>query len=164
MFLACGFSFFSVALFHLFNHAFFKALLFLSAGAIIHALGDEQDMRKMGHLARFLPFTLVAMLFASLAIMGFPFLTGFYSKDLILELLLASYQVHSFFLYSLALFAAFLTATYSFRLLHFVFFYRLNYQRTALPQESQMAISFSLFILALASLIVGSLFSDFYVG
>jgi len=136
MFLACGFSFYSVALFHLFNHAFFKALLFLSAGAIIHALGDEQDMRKMGALSRFLPFTLMAMLFASLAIMGFPFLTGFYSKDLILELLLASFQVNAFFLYSLALAAAFLTATYSFRLLHFAFFYRLNYNRAAVPQES----------------------------
>lgn len=127
MFMACGFSFYSVALFHLFNHAFFKALLFLSAGAVIHGLGDEQDMRRMGALARFLPFTFVAMFFASLAIMGFPFLTGFYSKDLILELLLSSYQVNSFILYSLALAAAFLTATYSFRLLHYVFFFRLNY-------------------------------------
>lgn len=136
MFLACGFSFYSVALFHLFNHAFFKALLFLSAGAVIHALGDEQDMRKMGGLARFLPFTLTAMLFASLAIMGFPFLTGFYSKDLILEWLLASYQVNGFFLYSLALGAAFLTATYSFRLLHFVFFYDVQYARQVVPQES----------------------------
>jgi proton-translocating NADH-quinone oxidoreductase chain L len=164
MFLACGLSFYSVALFHLFNHAFFKALLFLSAGAIIHALGDEQDMRKMGGLGRFLPFTLTAMVFASLAIMGFPFLTGFYSKDLILELLLASFQINGFFLYSLALAAAFLTATYSFRLLHFVFFYRLNYSWAAIPQESHWAISASLFILALASLVVGFVFSDFYVG
>lgn len=164
MFLACGFSFYSVALFHLFNHAFFKALLFLSAGAVIHALGDEQDMRKMGGLARFLPFTLTAMLFASLAIMGFPFLTGFYSKDLILEWLLASYQVNGFFLYSLALGAAFLTATYSFRLIHFVFFYRVQYARQAVPQESRWAISSALFILALASLVVGFIFSDFYAG
>lgn len=136
MFLACGFSFYSVALFHLFNHAFFKALLFLSAGAIIHALGDEQDMRKMGSLGRFLPFTLTAMSFASLAIMGFPFLTGFYSKDLILELLVSSFQVHGFFLYSLALLAAFLTATYSFRLLYYVFFYRLHYNWAISPKES----------------------------
>lgn len=164
MFLACGLSFYSVALFHLFNHAFFKALLFLSAGAIIHALGDEQDMRKMGGLARFLPFTLTAMLFASLAIMGFPFLTGFYSKDLILELLLATFQINGFFLYSLALAAAFLTATYSFRLLHFVFFYRVRYLWTAIPQESNWSISVSLFSLAIASLVIGFLFSDFYIG
>jgi NADH-quinone oxidoreductase subunit L len=164
MFLACGFSFYSVALFHLFNHAFFKALLFLSAGAVIHGLGDEQDMRRMGALARFLPFTFVAMFFASLAIMGFPFLTGFYSKDLILELLLSSYQVNSYFLYSLALAAAFLTATYSFRLLHYVFFFRLNYNWQILPRESNSAISTALFLLALASLVVGFIFSDFYAG
>lgn len=164
MFLACGFSFYSVALFHLFNHAFFKALLFLSAGAVIHALGDEQDMRKMGALGRFLPFTLTAMSFASLAIMGFPFLTGFYSKDLILELLLASYQINGFFLYSLALAAAFLTATYSLRLLHYVFFFRLNYNWSNLPQESATPISLALFLLTLASLLVGFLFADYFVG
>jgi len=85
MFLSCGLSNYLVAIFHLFNHAFFKALLFLGAGAIIHALYDEQDMRRMGGLINFLPFTYICILFGSLAIMGFPFLTGFYSKDLILE-------------------------------------------------------------------------------
>lgn len=164
MFLACGLSFYSLALFHLFTHAFFKALLFLSAGAIIHAVADEQDMRKMGALARFLPFTLTAMLFASLAIMGFPFLSGFYSKDLILETILASFQVHSLFLYSLALAAAFLTATYSFRLIHYVFFFRLNYNATVLVQESSKAITVTLFVLALASVAVGFCFSDFFIG
>lgn len=164
MFLACGFSFYSVALFHLFNHAFFKALLFLSAGVIIHALGDEQDMRKMGALGRFLPFTFTAMSFASLAIMGFPFLTGFYSKDLILELFLGSFQVQAFFLYSLALMAAFLTATYSFRLLFYVFYFRLNYFWPNMPQESQRPMTFALFILALASVAIGFCFSDFFVG
>lgn len=164
MFLACGLSFYSVALFHLFNHAFFKALLFLSAGAIIHALGDEQDMRKMGALGRFLPFTLTAMSFASLAIMGFPFLTGFYSKDLILELLLSSFQVQAFFLYSLALLAAFLTATYSFRLLYYVFFYRLHYNWVISPKESRWAISLTLFFLTLASVAIGFCFSDLFVG
>lgn len=164
MFLACGFSFYSVALFHLFNHAFFKALLFLSAGAIIHALGDEQDLRKMGSLGRFLPFTLTAMSLASLAIMGFPFLTGFFSKDLILELLLASFQINSFFFYSLALASAFLTATYSFRLLNYVFFYRLNYFWAVEPQEPNWAITSALFTLTIASVIVGFLFSDYFVG
>jgi len=123
MFLACGLSFYNLALFHLFNHAFFKALLFLSAGSIIHALNDEQDMRKMGGLINFLPFVFFCMFFGSLAIMGFPFLTGFYSKDVILELLLASYKIDFLFFYTLALFAAFFTALYSIRLLLLIFFF-----------------------------------------
>lgn len=85
MVFACGLSNYSVSLFHLFNHGFFKALLFLSAGAVIHAMADEQDMRKLGGLIRSLPFTYSMMLIGSLSLMGFPFLTGFYSKDAILE-------------------------------------------------------------------------------
>jgi len=86
MVFACGISSYAVSLFHLMNHAFFKALLFLSAGAVIHAVADEQDMRKMGGLAKVIPFTYVMMLIGSLSLMGFPFLTGFYSKDVILEM------------------------------------------------------------------------------
>ena len=85
MMIACGTSGYHVGMFHLTNHAFFKALLFLSAGSIIHAMNDEQDMRKMGGLLNLLPFTYSMMLIGSLSLMGFPFLTGFYSKDLILE-------------------------------------------------------------------------------
>jgi len=85
MMIACGTSGYAAGMFHLTNHAFFKALLFLSAGSIIHALADEQDMRKMGGLLNLLPFTYSMMLIGSLSLMGFPFLTGFYSKDLILE-------------------------------------------------------------------------------
>jgi NADH-ubiquinone oxidoreductase chain 5 len=87
MVFACGLSNYSVGLFHLINHAFFKALLFLSAGAVIHAISmDEQDMRKMGGLYKILPFTYTMFLIGSLSLMGFPFLTGFYSKDVILEI------------------------------------------------------------------------------
>lgn len=85
MIMIAGLAQYSVSLFHLFNHAFFKALLFLSAGSIIHALNNEQDMRKMGGLAQRLPFLYTVMTIASLALMGIPFLTGFYSKDVILE-------------------------------------------------------------------------------
>ncbi|CAN0452779.1 unnamed protein product, partial [Ascophyllum nodosum] len=86
MIFACGLSNYSVAIFHLANHAFFKALLFLGAGSVIHAIvGDEQDMRKMGRLRRLLPFTYAMMVVGSSALMGMPFLTGFYSKDVILE-------------------------------------------------------------------------------
>ncbi|KAL2944103.1 NADH-ubiquinone oxidoreductase chain 5, partial [Bienertia sinuspersici] len=86
MIFAYGISNYSVSVFHLMNHAFFKALLFLSAGSVIHAMSDEQDMRKMGGLASSFPFTYAMMLMGSLSLIGFPFLTGFYSKDVILEL------------------------------------------------------------------------------
>ena len=85
MVFACGLSNYSVGVFHLANHAFFKALLFLGAGSVIHAVADEQDMRRMGGLKRLVPFTFVVMSIGSFALMGFPFLTGFYSKDVILE-------------------------------------------------------------------------------
>lgn len=95
MFIACGSANFNVALFHLFNHAFFKALLFLGAGSIIHALHDEQDMRKYGGIHKFIPITYITFVIASLAIAGLPFLTGFYSKDLLLEFALDS-SLHLF--------------------------------------------------------------------
>ena len=85
MVFACGLSNYSIGFFHLINHAFFKALLFLTAGALIHSMSDEQDLRKMGGLKSILPYTYVMFLIGSLSLMGFPFLTGFYSKDLILE-------------------------------------------------------------------------------
>jgi NADH-ubiquinone oxidoreductase chain 5 len=85
MVLACGLSAYSASLFHLLNHAFFKALLFLSAGSVIHILSGEQDIRRMGGLAKLTPFVYVNMLIASLALAGFPFLAGFYSKDFIIE-------------------------------------------------------------------------------
>jgi len=85
MVFACGLSLYSVSFFHLFNHAFFKALLFLSSGSVIHAMGDEQDLRKMGGLVNLLPFTYLCFVVGSLALVGFPFLSGFYSKDLIIE-------------------------------------------------------------------------------
>jgi NADH-ubiquinone oxidoreductase chain 5 len=85
MILACGLSLYNVGFFHLFNHAFFKALLFLSAGSIIHLMGNEQDIRRMGSLGSLSPFVYVNVLIGSFALAGFPFLAGFYSKDLIIE-------------------------------------------------------------------------------
>jgi len=85
MIFCCGLSCYNISFFHLFNHAFFKALLFLSAGSVIHSLNNEQDMRRMGSVILFLPLTYSVMLIGSLALTGFPFLTGFYSKDVILE-------------------------------------------------------------------------------
>jgi NADH-ubiquinone oxidoreductase chain 5 len=91
MVLACGLSAYSTSLFHLLNHAFFKALLFLSAGSVIHILSGEQDIRRMGGLAKLTPFVYINMLIASLALAGFPFLAGFYSKDFIIEAANAKY-------------------------------------------------------------------------
>jgi NADH-ubiquinone oxidoreductase chain 5 len=99
MVLACGLSFYSCSLFHLLNHAFFKALLFLSAGSVIHILSGEQDIRKMGGLAKLTPFIYICMLVASLALAGFPFLSGFYSKDFIIEAANTKYWVGGEFLY-----------------------------------------------------------------
>ena len=92
MVFACGISNYATGLFHLMNHGFFKALLFLSAGSVIHAMADEQDMRKLGGLVKAIPFTYSMMLIGSMSLMGFPFLTGFYSKDAILELAYAKYS------------------------------------------------------------------------
>jgi len=94
-----GLSNYSVSLFHLMNHAFFKALLFLSAGSVIHALSDEQDMRKMGGLLNVIPVTYIMMVIGSLSLMGFPFLTGFFSKDVLLELSYGVYHTKGFFSY-----------------------------------------------------------------
>jgi len=99
MVFACGVSNYSVSVFHLANHAFFKALLFLGAGSVIHAVSDEQDMRKMGGLKKVIPFTYAMMLIGSFSLSGFPFLTGFYSKDVILEVSFAKYTIFSHFSY-----------------------------------------------------------------
>jgi NADH:ubiquinone oxidoreductase subunit 5 (subunit L)/multisubunit Na+/H+ antiporter MnhA subunit len=99
MFFACGMSNYSVGLFHLFNHGFFKALLFLGAGSVIHALLDEQDMRKMGGLIKLLPLTYIAIIVGSLSLTGFPFLTGFYSKEVVLEIAFSKFSVSSFYIY-----------------------------------------------------------------
>lgn len=120
MFLACGLSNYAGAFFHLFNHAFFKALLFLGAGSIIHALSGEQDVRRYGGLLPFLPFTYTCMLIGSASLMGIPFMSGFYSKDFIINLTLSEdtpYTIDGSFLYALVVAAAFLTSFYSIRAL-----------------------------------------------
>jgi len=99
MVFACGLSNYSLSLFHLTNHAFFKALLFLSAGAVIHGMLDEQDMRKYGGLYKILPFSYICIFIGSLALMGIPFLTGFYSKDLIIESSFCYYSFSGNFFY-----------------------------------------------------------------
>lgn len=163
MAVACGMSHFSVALFHLINHAFFKALLFLSAGAIIHALGDEQDMRKMGGLVLLLPYTYSFVLLGSLSLMAFPFFTGFYSKDLLLELALVPYNITSAVAFYLIFVAAIFTAFYSVRLLALTFLALPNIPfRTKTEDPSHAPIV--LIILAILSAVFGYLAITWQLG
>jgi len=166
MIFACGLSSYEVGVFHLSNHAFFKALLFLGAGSVIHAVADEQDMRKMGGLKRLLPFTYSIMLIGSLALMGFPFLTGFYSKDTILEVAYAKYTLWGHFSYYLGTFAAFFTAFYSIRLLFLVFLAEPNGHRKVIlnAHEGSWRMTFPLFILSILSISVGFLTRDLFIG
>nr|QWK45004.1 NADH dehydrogenase subunit 5 [Analipus japonicus] len=166
MVFACGLSNYSVAVFHLANHAFFKALLFLGAGSVIHAVGDEQDMRKMGGLRRLLPFTYAMMVIGSLALMGMPFLTGFYSKDVILEVGYATYSNASHFAYWLGSFAAFCTAFYSIRLLALCFLVEPNGSRSVLLSASEggVFIGLVLGLLAIPSIFIGYLGRDLFIG
>ena len=166
MIFACGLSHYSVGVFHLMNHAFFKALLFLSAGSVIHALADEQDMRKMGGILQLLPFTYAMMLIGSLSLAGFPFLTGFYSKDLILEIAFANYSISGNFAYWLGSFCVFLTSYYSFRLLFLTFLNPTAAFKTSLKSahEASFVMAFPLILLALGSLFVGYFTKEMMVG
>jgi NADH-ubiquinone oxidoreductase chain 5 len=121
MMMAIGLSQYNVALMHTVNHAFFKALLFLGAGAVIHSLADQQDIRKMGGLIKILPFTYSVMLTGTLSLLATPYLTGFYSKDLILELAYGQYNFSGIYAYILGSLTAGITAFYSFRLISLVF-------------------------------------------
>ena len=166
MVFACGLSNYSSGVFHLTNHAFFKALLFLSAGSIIHAVNDEQDMRKMGGLKNLLPFTYVMVIIGSMALTGFPFLTGFYSKDLILELAYSKFSCFGYFSYYLGALGAFFTAFYSMRLLCLTFLMQPAGPRSVMGFAADVpnAITLVLGILAVPSIIIGFYTKDMVVG
>ncbi len=166
MLFCCGISNYNVAFFHLITHAFFKALLFLTAGAVIHSLGGEQDIRRMGGLAKILPLTYTMMLIGSLALSGFPFLAGFYSKDLILELSMVTPfiegKVSSIFLFL----STILTAFYSTRLIYYVFLTDSNVPKPLYKHLHEMGyvMAISLFSLAFGSIFVGYILKDLFVG
>lgn len=122
MVLACGLSGYTLALFHLFNHAFFKALLFLSAGSIIHFMNNEQDLRRLNGIFKLLPLTSICFIVGSLSLAGFPFLSGFYSKDAILELLYFKYKNVNLIVILAVQFGVLLTASYSLKILYYLFF------------------------------------------
>jgi len=166
MVMAIGLSQYNVALMHVVNHAFFKALLFLGAGAVIHSFADQQDVRRMGGLIKFLPFTYSVMLVGSLSLLATPFLTGFYSKDLIIELAYGQYSFSGTYAYILGSITAGLTAFYSFRLISLVFLTVPNGAKTVYlnSHEANLAVIVPLFILALFSIFFGFVFSDLFVG
>jgi NADH-ubiquinone oxidoreductase chain 5 len=164
MIFACGLSNYLLSFYHLLTHACFKALLFLCAGSIIHAVSDEQDMRRLGGLRQLLPFTYTMMLIGSFALIGFPFFAGFYSKDLIIEASAGSFSFGSNFIYWVATLAAIFTTIYSTRLLFLTFLeipngYRCFYFTI---HEAPFFMAVPLFLLAILSIFSGFLFSDIF--
>ena len=175
MFFACGVSAYAAGIFHLMTHAFFKALLFLGAGSVIHALSDEQDIHKMGGVYKLIPYTYAMMWIGSLALGGFFPFAGFFSKDLILEAAYASGTVHGYLAYYLGIVAALFTAFYSWRLLFLVFHGKQNFSQEVREHihdspPSMMIPLIFLSIGAIASGYVGvqfgmtSMDSDFWNG
>jgi NADH-quinone oxidoreductase subunit L len=154
MFLAAGVGAFGVAVFHLYTHAFFKALLFLGSGSVIHAMSGEQDMRKMGGLRKKIPVTFWTFLVGTLAISGIPFFAGFYSKD---EILAAAFGAGHPVLFGVALFTAFLTAAYMARLLFLTFFgsFRGGHEAEHHVHESPWTMLVPLVLLAVGSIVAG---------
>jgi NADH-ubiquinone oxidoreductase chain 5 len=166
MVFACGISNYSVSIFHLANHAFFKALLFLTAGSVIHAMADEQDMRKMGGLINVIPLTYAYMFIGSLSLMGFPFLTGFYSKDAILELAYGKFTLSGHFAHWLGTVSAFLTAFYSMRLIYLTFINRTNAFKYAIQNSHDLPpiMGYPLLPLVFGSIFIGYLTKDMIIG
>jgi len=166
MVIAVGLSSYNVALFHLINHAFYKGLLFLGAGAVIHAVADNQDFRKYGGLIPFLPLTYSVMLIASLSLVAFPFMTGFYSKDFLLEIAYGQFYFSGIVVYSIATIGAMFTTLYSVKVLYLTFLTNpngpiINYKHA---HEGDLFMSIPLIILAIFSILFGYLSKDIFIG
>lgn len=166
LFIACGLSQYNVALFHLVNHAFFKALLFLAAGAVLHATYDQQDQRKLGGLIGFLPFAYTSILIGSLSLMALPFITGFYSKDLILELCYGQYYFSGQVAYFIGTISASLTAFYSLRLISLTFLTYPNANKSVYlhTHDAPTIVMVPLFILSILAIFFGYIGRDLFVG
>ena len=166
MFFATGVGAYNVAMFHLFTHAFFKALLFLGAGSVIHSFNDEQDINKMGGVFKHLPYTYTLMIIGTLALTGFPFLSGFYSKDLIIEFAYLKGNTVGFYACSIGIFTAVLTSIYSWRLIFKTFHGEYNNQTQSISSmhESPAVMLAPLIILAFGSILAGFVFKDLFMG
>ena len=166
MVIGIGLSCYNIALFHLINHAFYKALLFLGAGAVIHSVSDNQDFRKYGGLISFLPLTYSVMLIASLSLLAIPFMTGFYSKDFILESTYGQFYLSSTIIYFIATIGAMFTTLYSAKVLYLTFLTNpngplINYKQI---HEGDLFLNVPLIILAIFSIFFGYLAKDIFIG
>jgi len=166
MIIAIGLSSYNIALYHLVNHAFYKGLLFLGAGAVIHAIADNQDFRKYGGLRPFLPLTYSVMLIASLSLVAFPFMTGFYSKDFILESGYGQFYFSSIIVYFIATIGAMFTTLYSIKVLYLTFITNpngpiINYKQA---HEGDIFMSLPLIILAIFSIFFGYITKEIFIG
>jgi NADH-ubiquinone oxidoreductase chain 5 len=166
MVIAIGLSSYNIALFHLINHAFYKALLFLGAGSVIHAVADNQDFRKFGGLISYLPLTYSVMLIASLSLVAFPFMTGFYSKDFILESAYGQFTFSGVAVYIIATIGAIFTTLYSVKVLYLTFLTnpngpKISYQNA---HEGNLFLSLPLVILAIFSIFFGFISKDLFIG
>jgi NADH-ubiquinone oxidoreductase chain 5 len=166
MVIAVGLSCYNIALFHLVNHAFYKGLLFLGAGSVIHAVADNQDFRRYGGLRAFLPLTYSVMLIASLSLVAFPFMTGFYSKDFILESAYGQYFFSGTVVYFIATIGAMFTTLYSVKVLYLTFLANpngplANYKSA---HEGDIYMSLPLIILALFSIFFGYFTKEIFIG
>ena len=166
MVIAIGLSSYNIAIFHLVNHAFYKGLLFLGAGAVIHAVADNQDFRKYGGLKSFLPLTYSVMLIASLSLVAFPFMTGFYSKDLIIESAYGQFCFSSIVVYFVSTIGAMFTTLYSVKVLYLTFLTNpngpiVNYKHA---HEGDIFMSMPLIILAIFSIFFGYITKDIFIG
>jgi NADH-ubiquinone oxidoreductase chain 5 len=169
MVIAIGLSSYNIALFHLVNHAFYKGLLFLGAGAVIHAVADNQDFRKYGGLISYLPLTYSVMLIASMSLVAIPFMTGFYSKDFILESAFGQYHLSSIIVYFIATIGAMFTTLYSVKVLYLTFLSNpngplVNYRQGHAAHEGDIFMSIALIVLAIFSIFFGYITKDIFLG
>jgi len=166
MFFAAGVGAYNVAMFHLFTHAFFKALLFLGSGSVIHSFKDEQDINLMGGVWKKLPYTWILMAIGTLALTGFPFLSGFYSKDAIIEFAYLRGNTAGYFAAGIGVFTALLTSIYSWRLMFKTFHGNYNNKKLNISSmhESPMVMIIPLIILAAGAIFSGFLFKDIFIG
>jgi NADH-quinone oxidoreductase subunit L len=166
MFFAAGVGAYHVAMFHLFTHAFFKALLFLGSGSVIHAFKDEQDIRNMGGVRKKIPYTYVFMLIGTLALTGFPFLSGFYSKDAIIEFAYLRNSLLGNYAAVIGIFTAFLTSIYSWRLFFKTFHGSYNNKKVLIDEthESPIIMLAPLLFLSIGAIFAGYYFKETFIG
>ena len=166
MFFAAGVGAYHVAIFHLFTHAFFKALLFLGSGCVIHSFNNEQDIRSMGGVWKKIPYTYALMVIGTLALTGFPFLSGFFSKDAIIEFAYLKNSTIGYFAASIGILTALLTAIYSWRLIFKTFHGKYNNKKNNLSDiyESPLSMMIPSCLLALGAIFTGVLFKEIFIG